>query len=264
MVIEPARPGTDDTTMLRLSPGADRRRPLLPILTASFSGTTLVVAGLALAYVAYATPLVMDLLPTGRPSVGESLFGVAAWAVALIAPAGLLLLGANRLASMLAALKGSHGHNAAKRRAAALPDGVVAARSVDIGDGRPIPEVLVGPFGAVVLRDLPPRSATRSIGSAWEVFTSEGWLRIDSPLDATTRDAERLRRWFAHDDHDFVVKVHAAVIDHDLGVERTAGCAVVAEGQLVAWLNALPIQRSLTESRRARVLALLRGEGTRS
>lgn len=237
---------------------ARRRHAIVPIFVGSVAGTALVVGGLALAYVAYATPLMESLAPGARPTLTQSVMGMAAWSIALIAPAGLLLLGTHRLATMLATVRRGARPHSGQRRATALPDGVAVAVGVNVGDGRVIPEILVGQFGAVVIRDLPPQSATRSRGQFWEVFTSEGWIRIEDPLDSVTRDAERLRRWFAHDDNDFVVRVYAVVIDPDGSMPRTPACAVVSEPQLAAWLTSLPPQRSLTEGRRERLLAMIR------
>jgi hypothetical protein len=235
---------------------ADRRHAVVPILAGGIAGTALIVAGLALAYAAYGTPLMAQLIPDGRPSAAQGTMGMVAWAVALIAPAALLLLGTNRLATMLARLR--RGKGAAHRRAATLPDGVAVALKVNIGDGRVIPELYVGPFGAVVVRDVPPSKAVRSRGQSWEVFTSDGWVRIENPVDAATRDAERIRRWFAQEDRDFVVRVYAAVIDQDGSTPRTPGCAVVTEAQLTSWLASLPPQRTLTAGRRSHILATVR------
>ena len=42
------------------------------------------------------------------------------------------------------------------------------ALNVDVGDGRPIPKLVVGPFGAAVIRDLPDTSVARHQGPYWE------------------------------------------------------------------------------------------------
>ena len=73
-----------------------------------------------------------------------------------------------------------------------------------------------------------------------------------------TRDAERVRRWIADDDSDFVLKVYSAVVGADPQVARTAGCAVLEPDQLVAWISGLPAQRSLTPIRRERILDIAR------
>ncbi len=138
-------------------------------------------------------------------------------------------------------------------------DEPVMALNVDVGDGRPIPKLVVGQFGAAVIRDLPDASVARHQGPYWEGLSDQGWVRIESPLDRAARDAERVRRWFAHDDRDYVVRVYAAVVTADTALPRTPTCAVISESQLEPWLRSLPVQRSLNEARRAQLLAMLRG-----
>ena len=71
-------------------------------------------------------------------------------------------------------------------------------------------------------------------------------------------DAERVRRWLGHDDADFIVKTFAAVIGAAPTVERTTDCAVLTPEQLGPWIDALPPQRSLTDSRRQQVVEMVR------
>jgi hypothetical protein len=54
-----------------------------------------------------------------------------------------------------------------------------------------------------------------------------------------------------------VIKVYAAVISADPTIERTNGCAVIAPRDVSPWLVSLPPQRSLTESRRERMLEMV-------
>lgn len=233
------------------------RRPLAPLLVAAAVWAGLVALGLALAWAALATPLLAQLVPAGRPSATEGLVGAAAWTAALVAPAGLTLVGLARLAGIVAAVRRRHGPATVARRAG-LPDDVLAVANVEIGDGRPIPELLVGSFGVVVARELPPARLVRRSGARWEARTRAGWVPMESPLERATRDAERVRRWFAHADHDFVVKVHAVAVGADSSLDRTTGCAVVAEAQLAAWLATLPAQRGLTPARRERLVERVR------
>jgi hypothetical protein len=128
-------------------------------------------------------------------------------------------------------------------------------------EGRIIQELVLGPFGAAVIEELPPSRATRHRGHAWEVRGPRGrWLPLENPVERASRDAEAVRRWFAHEDRDFVVKVYAAVVASDQTVERSATCAVIEPSQIPAWLLSLPAQRSLSESRRDQLVAHLRGE----
>jgi hypothetical protein len=138
-----------------------------------------------------------------------------------------------------------------------LPDDLVAVVDFDPGDGRRVPEIVVGPFGAAVIRELPPASVTRHLGGTWELRTKRGWIPLENPIDRASRDSERVRSWLANDDHDFVVKVHTAVVGADATVERTASGAVISADQVPAWLASLPIQRSLTDGRRERLVERL-------
>jgi hypothetical protein len=250
----------DHRGMEVISPSRTASRPPVgPILTSATAGTFLIVLGLTLAYIAFATPTMAMLLPGARADPVEMAVGMAAWTIALIAPAACLLLGTNRLARMLAAVHGRVG----RRSTAAgvldgLPDDVVVASGLILPDGRPVPDLIVGPFGAAVVRELPPAAAVRIKDGQWHLHTHRGWITLEDPLARTVRDSERVRRWLAHDDADFVVKVYAAVISQDLEIARTTACAVVRPDQLAAWIAALPPQRSLTPGRRDRMIDRVR------
>ena len=167
-------------------------------------------------------------------------------------------VGAARLAGLLADVRPDAAANpvVVPSRDANEP---VMALNVDIGDGRPVPKLVVGQFGAAVIWDLPDASLAVHKGPYWEGLSDQGWIRIESPLDRAARDAERVRRWFARDDRDYVVRVYAAVVTADSALPRTPTCAVISESQLESWLRSLPVQRSLNEARRAQLLAKLRG-----
>jgi hypothetical protein len=261
LTIGRAHARTDHAAMEVIAPARITQRPsLVPILGMTVVGTLLVVGGITLAYVALATPLLGELIPPGRPSIGEMATGVVIWALALVAPAACILAGTNRLARMLATLR---GRVAPRSRTAAALDSlgadVVVATGLTLPDGRGCGDLVVGPFGAAVVRELPPPAVTRIQNGQWQLRANKGWVPMEDPLDRGVRDAERVRRWFAHDDADFVVKVYAAVVSSDPPVERTVACAVLRPDQLAAWVGALPPQRSLTEGRRDRMLEVVRG-----
>jgi hypothetical protein len=135
------------------------------------------------------------------------------------------------------------------------------ATQVSIPDGgRAVPELVIGPFGAAVIEELPPPGAVLSRGvRSWEVRVGNGYIRtIDNPLERAARDADRVRTWLTDADTDHVMKVYAAVVGRDQRVERSPSCAVLAPDQVAAWLSSLPPQRSLDEGRRERVARLLR------
>lgn len=230
---------------------APARRPVSSIVSGTLVGATLVAGGLSLAYLALATPLLMALLPNGRLDAGAMVSGMIVMAVALVAPITFIAVGASRLAKLIASLRPRPTHRTTlERLAASLPPEVVGASDVTLYDGRTIPALLVGPFGAIVLREPPRQGLSRSSGSTWEIRTSTGWAPMENPLERASRDAERVRQWLSHDDRDFLVKTYAVVIaPTEREIARSASCAVVSAEQLPAFIASLPAQRSLSPSR---------------
>ncbi|HYH93712.1 MAG TPA: hypothetical protein VD763_11170 [Candidatus Saccharimonadales bacterium] len=238
--------------MESIAPSRATRRPdVAPLVTGTVVGTLLVVGGIVLAFLAFGTPLLTRFMPGGRPGPEQMAAGMALWALALVAPAACILLGANRLAAMFARVRGHAPRQSTLMRAmGAMPEDVVMASGLTLADGRTVSDLVMGPFGAAVIRELPPAAVTRVRDGSWELRTSRGWIPLENPLDRAVRDAERVRRWLAHDDADFVVKVYAAVVGPAPTVARTTACAVLTPEQLPAWVKGLPAQRSLTPGRR--------------
>jgi hypothetical protein len=136
------------------------------------------------------------------------------------------------------------------------------ASGILLPDGRGVGDVVLGAFGAAVIRELPPAEVTRIREGRWELRLRRGWVTIENPLERAARDAERVRRWLAHDDADFIVKVYAAVVGPTPGVQRTTDCAVLTPDQIAPWVDGLPPQRSLTEGRRERLIEFVREAAT--
>jgi hypothetical protein len=112
------------------SPQAARRPSLGPLLGGTVIGTVLVVAGILLAYVALATPLLKTVIPPGRLDPGQTVTGIVVWAIALVAPAGFVLFGANRLVRILTAVRGRIPRRSPALRALdGMPDDVIVARA---------------------------------------------------------------------------------------------------------------------------------------
>jgi len=240
-------------------PRLTQRPPLAPLLAATVVATFSVVFGIVLAYVAIATPVLRAVIPAGRSDAGQAATGIIVWSIALVAPTAFVLIGANRLVRVLATTRGRMPRRSATLRALdSLPDDVTVATSIAMPDGRPVSDLVIGPFGAAVVRELPPAAVTRFRDGRWELRTRRGWIVIENPLERAARDAERVRRWLAHDDADFIVKVYAAVVGPEPTVRRTTDCAVLTPDQLAPWISGLPPQRSLTEGRRERVLEYVR------
>jgi hypothetical protein len=237
---------------------ASRPSRLGSIVGRTLVGATLVAAGLGFAFLVIETPLIPRLVPAngGSVALGAAVF---IWMLALVAGAGLSIAGANRLAATVAAVRtGTAGDPPVTRMRSRLPADIVAAVGLVPDEGRPIPELVVGPFGIAVVHELSPRAIIRPVGVGWEKRTSRGWVPIEYPLDRVNRDAERVRHWLTIADMDFVVRVYAALVTTDQRIPRSPGCAVISPEQIPAWFEALPPQRSMTAGRRARLLDRIR------
>lgn len=222
-------------------------------------GTLLVVSGLSLAYVTIATPLVSNLVATQSGS-GHISIGLGIWSFALIAGGGLLVAGTNHLAVIVATLRRGGSAGGPATRALGSTSGETAVASGVIpAEGRPIPELVIGPFGVAVIHALPSSRQVRHGPAGWEERTRDGWQPMEDPLDTAMRDAERVRRWLATADLDFVVRVYAALVVDDSALERSPTCAVINTQQIPAWIASLPRQRTLTAGRRGRLLAMAQG-----
>jgi hypothetical protein len=237
-------------------PGHDRRT----IVVGTLVGAVLLVGGLCIGWLAFATPFIQAFTPVGRPATSQVVVGMLAWAFALIAPATFVIVGVARIVTVFDAVAATRPKKTPTTRLGkVLGEDYVVASRVRLPDGRLVPEMVIGPFGVAVLEELPPASITRRHGTAWEVRTREGrWLPITNPLEKASRDAERVRSWLGGDDQDYVVKVYAAVIAPDTSLERTATCAVINGNQIPAWLASLPSQRSFEAGRREAIVSRVR------
>jgi hypothetical protein len=233
------------------------------LVSGSVYGALLTAAGLGIAYLALETPLVSVLSTDRLTGAGRTQIGLGILSLSLIAGGALLLAGTNRLAMTLAHLRAGAGSAGPGAQAlASMADSVVVVPDVVPHEGRAIPELAIGAFGAAVLHLLPAGRQYRQVGTAWEYRTRDGWMPMENPLEAANRDAERVRRWFTIADLDFVVRVYAAVIVSDGSIPRSVTCAVVMPDQLPGWIAALPAQRSLTPARRLRLRSLATRQGT--
>jgi hypothetical protein len=227
-------------------------RPVGSILGETLVGASLVLLGIWLVCIALTTQIVARLAETVQPGSPGPLVAFLAWAAMLAAPAGLVLLGTDRLARMVAfARTGAWGRRA--NPFATLPHDVTIVRGIRLDDGRPGPTLLVGGFGVALVHgvDGSSRRGRRS-------ETREDERAAMDPLEPVTRDAERLRHWLAQREVDFVVRVYAAIVTTDDSLARSVSCAVVTAEQLGAWIGSLPSQRTLTVDRRARLVKILR------
>lgn len=258
----PRRVGSRTVEPMSLTTTTSPTPRLGSLIGGTLLGALLVTAGLLMAYLTLETPFVSQLVPGGRTGSSPVGFALAIWSFALIAGGALLVAGTNRLAITVAHLRSPGGHGSVVARAlqgSTLDIAVVT--DVAPSDGRLIPELVIGPFGAAVIHELPRPDVIRPASApatSWEIRTSDGWLPTEHPLDRAARDADRVRRWFANGDLEFVVRVYAAVVAPDGTLARSPAVAVITADQVQEWLAALPGQRSLTVGRRDRLLALVR------
>ena len=232
------------------------RAPILAALVSVLAGGVLVAGGLFLGWLAYTTPLVSHLAPSAiRPTLPQMALGGFVWGVALVVPPACLLVGGWRLSRVVRAFTARPGVRALTRAATELGDDYVAASEVRLPEGRIIHDLVVGPFGMAVLTELPPRRYVRRTGSTWEVRGRNGrWIHMENPLERAARDAERVRRWFAATERDYVVKVFAAIVSDDPAIARTPACAAITADQVPGWLASLPPSRAITADRRAEIV----------
>lgn len=239
-------------------PGRSRHERVA-IATTLLSATLLVGLGAWIGLVVLTTPLLASLVPAGRRDGIGMAVGAVAWALAIVVPAGFVIAGLARVVRL-------HDRSRAVRRgpwtprlAAGLGHDHLAVADLRLPGGRRIHELVLGPFGIVVLGDVPPASASRRVGSMWELRDRSGrWHPVESPVDRATRNAERVRAWTLEEDRDFTVKVWAAIVTTDPRVTRTGSCAVLAPHELEPWLAGLPPQRGLTEDRRDHLVGIVR------
>lgn len=235
-------------------------RALGSVVGGTLLGASLVAVGLGIAFLAIETPLVARLVPDGRFGSDQLAMVAVVWALTLIACAGLSVAGTNRLAATVASVRSRTARfSPMVRMLQTLPAEVVVATDVVPADGRPIPELVVGPFGVAIVHELGPREVIRRIGESWETRTRDGWVPTEFPLDRVARDAERVRHWFANGDLDFVVRVYAALVTSDTSIARSPLCAVITVDQIPAWIEALPRQRSLSAGRRNQLVGRIKG-----
>ena len=228
----------------------------------TLAGAGLVAVGLGLAFLVIATPLIARLVPSPLTGSSQVTPAMLVWALSLAAGTALLVAGTNRLAVTIASVRErAAGRSAVMRVMGRLPEDIVVAASVVPNDGRPIPELVIGPFGVAIVHELEGHNKLRQVGGGWEAHTRDGWVPTEPPLDVVARDADRVRFWLTHGDLDFVVRVYAALVTSDTRIARSATCAVISLDQIPDWLASLPRQRSFSAGRRNRLLARIRQAG---
>jgi hypothetical protein len=235
----------------------------LSVASSVLVGAGLIVAGASILYLVFGLGFLENFVPTGRATTFQLVAGALAWTFALTAPAGFGLIGVARLVNGIERARARRPRvTPAMRLARAIGDDHVVATNLRLPDGsRVLPELVIGPFGAAVIEELPPVNAVLSRGvRSWEVRGGNGSIHtIENPLERASRDAERVRAWLTSDEVDHIVKVYAAVVGTDDHVQRSGTCAVITNDEVAAWLTSLPPQASLDEGRRDRIVRMVRG-----
>lgn len=235
------------------------RSERLAVIRSAATAVLLLVAGAMLGWLCLGTPLVNGFIPAGRPTTLQMAIGAGVWGFAILVPAAFLLIGFARVAATIEAATALRPTAITPRLAKALGPEHLAATELLLPGGRRIHELVLGPFGIVILGDVPPASMSRHVGTRWEIRDSRGrWVPVEAPVDRAARDAERVKGWLATHDRDFVVRVYAAIISDDPRIDRTPACAVIPSADLAGWLEALPVQRGLSAERRQRLVELIR------
>jgi hypothetical protein len=231
-----------------------------PMLMGTVVGGVLLAGGIVLGWLAFATPFVKALTPSVlQPSVEELVIGGVIWGLSLVAPPCFAIVGVIRLSQVAGTLMRRPTTGPVVRSASSLSDEYVVASSLELPDGRRIRNVVAGPFGLAVIGEAPPTAVTRRHGNSWEVRRADGrWVPLEHPLERTSRDAERLRRWIGAEERDYLVKVYAAFVTTDPSITRTPVCAVIGPNEVAAWLAGLPPQRSLYDTRREELVDRIR------
>ena len=260
VVIPPPTRGREDGPMQVITSGRRTRPPIGAVFVGVSVGTLLVLGGLFLGWVAFATPVLSGLTrTTGRPGPGQMAIGGAVWAFTLVAPPSFAIIGAMRLGRIVRAVVARPRTRVMGRVAGSLGDEYLSAVDVRLPDGRILRDLVVGPFGIAVINELPPAKVTRHSGFSWEIQRPDGrWTYFENPLERASRDAERVRRWIAAIERDFTVKVYAVAVSSDPTVARTPTCAVVTSDQIPAWLASLPSSRAMSAERREELAGELR------
>jgi hypothetical protein len=234
----------------------------IALYTALVVGVTLVAASAFLLYLVFGANFIARFMPRAHPTTFELVSGALAWTFALTAPAGFGLVGIARLATAYDRWSARKPRvTPAVRLRRAIGDDHVVATGVRLPDGsRVLPELVIGPFGAAIIEELPPAGAVLSRGiRSWEVRVGSGQIRtIENPLALAAHDADRVRSWLSPDDSDRVIKVYAAVVGSDPKVDRTPAVALINQTQVAEWLQSLPPQKSLDAARRDSVVKQVR------
>jgi hypothetical protein len=253
-------PAREDGAVQVITSSRAARPPIGAIVVGLAVGSFLVLGGLFLGWIAFATPVLSGLTPANaRPGPAQMALGGLIWSLTLVAPPSFAIVGALRIGRVARAVTAKPRDRTMARVARSVGDEYTSAVDVRLPDGRVVRDLVLGPFGLAVISELPPAGVTRHTGISWEIRRSDGrWVHLENPLERTARDGERVRRWIGSIERDYVVKIYSAVVTADPSVTRTPACAVVTSEQIPAWLASLPAARTMTADRQADLIDQIR------
>jgi hypothetical protein len=231
------------------------------IATGGIIGLLLIGLGVALGYLALATPFSQQFIPEPRSGGVGAIVSALGWTLLIVAPATAAIAGIAWLADVAALASALRVKpHPVERLSRVLGEEYTAATNVRLPDGRIVSEIIVGPHGMAVFEPMPPAALTRSQSGRWELRVGKDrWVPLENPLERTVRSADRVRHWLTNEDRGFVVRVNAAVVAPDsAAIARSSSCAVVTRDQIPAYLNSLPVQRGFTAERRAEIVEIIR------
>ena len=169
-------------------------RTLGGLVTGLSVGMVLLGGGLLLGYLLLAGGIIEHFAIPARPTPVEMAIGILAWTFALVVPAGFAVVGALRLMDTLGIARQRPRVRPAARVAGSMPADHLVASRVRLPDGRIVPELIVGPFGVVVVGELPPAGASRHHGGRWEIHQLRNVSQSSGRPESKPR-LNQLTRW---------------------------------------------------------------------
>jgi len=243
------------------SPRPHERPSRLAVLRPASGAAVLFATSLWILWLVFGAGL-LDGIGSARTTTYSVVAGVLTWAFAISAPPAFGLLGYSWASIAFARMRARRPRvTPAVRLRRALGDDHVVATNLRLPDGsRVVPELVVGPFGAAVIAEVPPSEAVISRGSrTWEVRVGTGHIRtIEHPFARATRDAERVRAWLSANDRDEQIPVYAAVVGRDSRLGDSDSVMVLSSDQVAGWLTSLPAHAPLDAGRRERIVGMIR------
>jgi len=186
------------------------------------------------------TPIVTTLAASAAHGSGIAVAALLVVLAALV-PSSLAVAGTARLRQAV---------NLAREAKPAMPLRPVMAgataealpRRLSLPDGRTVPEVAIGRFGAAVFRQIPGDAAVRRFGDHFEFQVDGQWIPFDEPSRRAGRDTAALQVVAGPAESEFVAKVYAAVVTTAGDENERPGCAILRPDQILPFLAGLPMR----------------------